>query len=142
MTAAAPAQTALEQLIAYIRRSYLPHSPTVALLRAYDAQIAENARLRALLEEFSAAAMIRTAEPTAATEVARLRAEVAALRQCLALANVEPTEIPPWRHGQVGEHTACAVCETEIMFDGERWTHVGACQPRHIAWPKTEEEAH
>jgi hypothetical protein len=65
MTATTPAeaaQTALEQLIAYIRRSYLPHSPTVALLRAYDAQQAE---------------------------LSQLRAEVASLRQALALHNLE-----------------------------------------------------
>jgi hypothetical protein len=65
-------QTALELLIAYIRQNYAPASPTRRLLAAYEAQTEENARLRS---------------------------EVASLRQCLALANAEPTEaqVEGWR---------------------------------------------
>jgi hypothetical protein len=89
----------LELLIAYIRGNYAPNAPTRRLLAAYEAQQAENARMRALLEEFAAAAMIRPAEPTAATEIARLNSEIATLRQCLALANAEPTaaQVEGWR---------------------------------------------
>jgi NTP pyrophosphatase (non-canonical NTP hydrolase) len=105
VTAAEASQEAQELLIAYIRSNYAPNAPTRRLLAAYEAQQAENARMRALLEEFAAAAMIRPEEPTDVTEVARLRAEVAALRQCLALANVEPTEaqIEGWRAAARGE---------------------------------------
>jgi hypothetical protein len=56
------AQDALELLIAYVRSNYAPMAPTRQLLTAYEAQ---------------------------GEELARLRVEVAALRQCLALNNLE-----------------------------------------------------
>jgi hypothetical protein len=72
VSAADPAETALELLIAYIRSNYAPASPTRRLLTAYEAQQAE---------------------------LSQLRAEVASLRQCLALSNAEPTaaQVEGWR---------------------------------------------
>jgi hypothetical protein len=72
MTAAEAPSNPLAALIAYIRRNYAPTAPTALLLAAYEVQEAENARLRS---------------------------EIAALRQCLALANAEPTaaQIEGWR---------------------------------------------
>ena len=30
----------------------------------------------------------------------------------------------------------CEMCGKEIIFDGQRWDHLGELKPRHPAWPK------
>jgi hypothetical protein len=62
MTAPEVSQDALELLLTYVRHNYAPMAPTARLLAVYEAQQAE---------------------------LQRLRVEVAALRQALALSNLE-----------------------------------------------------
>jgi hypothetical protein len=72
VTAAEAPREALASLIAYIRNNYAPTAPTALLLAAYEVQ---------------------------AAELSQLRAEIATLRQCLALSNADPTDaqVEGWR---------------------------------------------
>lgn len=40
-----------------------------------------------------------------------------------------------WAQYTTGDRSICSQCEQPIVFDGEKFSHIGPLQPRHIALP-------